>query len=212
MTIYSYRSNAVGVELPIIRNDYKERAANTFGAGVRAYIAEYARPETRNWLETARLLGLRYHGDEEPEEAKGGLVQRWADRPVAGIDAHDVWSVIDEARRITIPGITARNRDISDSRGRALFAALSSMFSWLKRQRRIESNPCAGVHRPAGPKARDRVLTADEMRWFWRACRSVDAPLAPGAPRPFETAAQGIAADRPEAERSCRHHARRTER
>ena len=36
-------------------------------------------------------------------------------------------------------------RDISDSRGRALLAALSSMFSWLKRQRRIESNPCAGV-------------------------------------------------------------------
>jgi hypothetical protein len=133
------------------RTEIKERAANTFGAGVRAYIAEYARPETRNWLETARLLGLRYHGDGELEEAKGGLAQRWADRPVAGIDAHDVWSVIDEARRIAIPGITARNRDISDSRGRALFAALSSMFSWLKRQRRIESNPCAGVHRPAGP-------------------------------------------------------------
>ena len=167
------------------RTEIKERAANTFGAGVRAYIAEYARPETRNWLETARLLGLRYHGDGEPEEAKGGLAQRWGDRPVAGIDAHDVWSVIDEARRVAIPGITARNRDISDSRGRALFAALSSMFSWLKRQRRVESNPCAGVHRPAGPKARDRVLTADEIRWFWRACESVDAPLAPSAPRPF---------------------------
>jgi integrase len=130
-------------------------------------------------------LGLRYHGDGEPEEAKGGVAQRWADRPVAGIDSHDIWSVVDEARRVAIPGITARNRDISDSRGRALFAALSSMFSWLKRQRRVESNPCSGVHRPAGPKARDRVLTADEIGWFWRACESVDAPLAPGAPRPF---------------------------
>src|ERR1700720_1849572 len=138
-----------------------------------------------------RGTGLRPLGfwacatDGEPEEAKGGLAQRWADRPVAAIDAHDVWRVIDEARRGAIPGITARNRDISDSRGPALFAALSSMFSWLKRQRRIESNPCAGVHRPAGPKARDRVLTADEIRWFWRACESVDAPLAPRAPRPF---------------------------
>jgi len=70
------------------------------GAGVRAYINEYARPETRNWLETARFLGLRYHGDGEPAEAKGGLAQRWADRPVAGIDGHDIWSVIDEARRV----------------------------------------------------------------------------------------------------------------
>jgi hypothetical protein len=77
-------------------------------------------------------LGLRYRGDDEPEEAKGGPAQRWADRPVAAIDGHDIWSTIDEARRVAIPGITARNRDISDSRGRALLAALSSMFSWLK--------------------------------------------------------------------------------
>ena len=49
------------------RTEIKERAANTFGAGVRDYIAEHARPQTRNWLETARLLGLRYHGDGEPE-------------------------------------------------------------------------------------------------------------------------------------------------
>jgi integrase len=59
------------------------------------------------------------------------------------------------------------------------------MFSWLMRQRRVDSNPCAGVHRPAGPKARDRVLTADEIRWFWRACESVDVPLAADAPRVF---------------------------
>ena len=134
----------------------------------------------------AGLLGLRYpNGNREPEEAKGGLAQRWADRPVASIDAHDVWSVIDEARRAAIPGIAARNRGISDARLRALFAALSSMFSWLKRQRRVESNPCAGVHRPTGPEARDRVLTADEIRWFWVACKSGHAPLAPGAARPF---------------------------
>ena len=168
------------------RTEIEERAANTFAAAARAYVDEHARPQTRNWLETARLLGLRYpKGDGEPEEAKGGLAQRWADRPVAGLDAHDVWSVIDEASRVAIPGIAARNRGISDARGRALFAALSSMFSWLKRQRRVESNPCAGVHSPAGPKARDRVLTADEIRWFWVASESVDAPSAPGAPRLF---------------------------
>ena len=194
------------------RTEIKERAANTFGAGVRAYIADYARPETRNWLETARLLGLRYHGDGEPEEAKGGLAQRWADRPVAGIDAHDVWSVIEEARRVAIPGITARNRDISDSRGRALFAALSSMFSWLKRQRRIESNPCARCPPARGAEgARSRAdrrrnpLVLAGMRIRRRAAGTRRSA-------PVRAAAQGIAADRPEAERSRRHDARRTER
>ena len=33
------------------RTEIEERAANTFGAGVCAYIDEYARQETRNWLE-----------------------------------------------------------------------------------------------------------------------------------------------------------------
>jgi integrase len=37
----------------------------------------------------------------------------------------------------------------------------------------------------AGAAARDRVLNSDEIRWFWQACESVDAPRAPGAPRPF---------------------------
>jgi integrase len=166
------------------RTGIEERAASTFAAAAVAYIDEYARPETRNWLETARLLGLRYPKNE-PEKAKGGLAQRWADKPVASIDSDDIFSAVDEARRVGIPGITVRSRSISDARGRALFAALSGMFSWLKRQRRVKSNPCAGVDRPAGPEARDRVLTADEIRWFWRACENVDAPLASGAPRPF---------------------------
>ena len=52
------------------RTEIKERAANTFGAGVRAYIAEYARPETRNWLETARLLGLRYQVMGNPKRPR----------------------------------------------------------------------------------------------------------------------------------------------
>src|SRR4029079_2340604 len=61
------------------RTEIEERAANTFAAAARAYVNEYARPETRNWLETARLLGLRYpKEDGEADEAKGGLAQRWA--------------------------------------------------------------------------------------------------------------------------------------
>jgi integrase len=41
------------------------------------------------------------------------------------------------------------------------------------------------VHRPAPPDARDRVLSAEEVRWFWQACESADAPLQFRAPRPF---------------------------
>ena len=39
--------------------------------------------------------------------------------------------------------------------------------------------------RPAAATERDRVLTNDEIRWFWQATETADAPRVPGAPRPF---------------------------
>ena len=166
------------------RSEVEDRAANTFGSCVRAYVDEHARPQTRNWEGTALLLGLRYI-DGKPTETRNGLVARWQAKPVREIDSHLVWGVIDEARRLGIPGIRARNHKKSEARARALFVALSSFFGWLKRERRVEGNPCSNLARPTGAKARDRVLSADEIRWFWAACELVDAPRVPGAARPF---------------------------
>jgi integrase len=159
-----------------------DRGKNTFAAAVRSYVEHYARPKQRRWPETARLLGLR-PSDLEP--IVGGLVQRWQDRPITEIDGHDIWSAIDEARRHAVPGLAARTQGASEARARALHSALSGLFTWLLRQRRIGTDPSAGLHPPAAPKARDRVLTSDEIRWFWKACESADAPRVPGAPKPF---------------------------
>jgi len=167
------------------RTEIENRDANTYTAAVRSYVREHAQPRTRNWRATAQLLGLSYDNGDEPTTTKGGLSERWADRPVASIDEHDIWSVIDEARRVGVPGIAVRNGGLSEARARALFVALSSLFSWLRRHRRVTANPCAGVPRPANAKARDRVLSADEIRWLWQACEMVDAPRALNAPRPF---------------------------
>ncbi|MGO9684616.1 MAG: tyrosine-type recombinase/integrase [Steroidobacteraceae bacterium] len=162
------------------RTEIEERSASTFGAAVRDYVNEFARPKTRNWRDTAKHLGLHYRDDTDTfDEAKGGLSQRWAERPVASIDDHDVWSVVDEARRLGIPGIGVRVEGIADSRGRAVFAALSAMFGWLKKQRRVKSNPCADLDRPSPGAPRDRVLAADEVRWLWKACDAIDAPFGP---------------------------------
>jgi hypothetical protein len=84
--------------------------------------------------------------------AGGGLVQRWGDKDVKKIDAATVWVAIDEARRNAVPGIAARNRGSSEPRARGLFVALSSLFGWLKDKRRVDTNPCADVPRPHGPK------------------------------------------------------------
>jgi integrase len=159
-----------------------DRSKNTFAAAVRSYVEDYARPKQRRWPETARLLGLR---PDDLEPIVGGLVQRWQDRPITEIDGHDLWSAVDEARRHAVPGLAARNKGASEARARALHSALSGLFTWLQRQRRITADPTAGLHPPSAPKPRERVLSSDEIRWFWTATESADAPLQPGAPRPF---------------------------
>jgi integrase len=167
--------------------ELEEQKAGAFAACVRNYVEEYAKPKNRNWRESARLLGLDYPRDGgEAAETKGGLLQRWGDKPVRNIDGHDVWSVIDEAKRVGVPGLDARNPGKSDARARRLFATLSSFFTWAQRQRFVEANPCRSVPQPATATARDRVLSDDEIRWFWQACEFADAPRVPGAPKPFK--------------------------
>jgi integrase len=164
------------------RAEIKERVSTSFAACARQFIVEHrtksGEPQ-RRWRETARLLGLIYapgsDPTSEPEIAKGGLTERWADKPVGDIDGHDVWGMVDEARRVGIPGCHSRNKGLSEARARALFATLSNFFGWLQRHRLVSGNPCAGVHRPTVSTGRDRILSADEIRWFWEACERIDA-------------------------------------
>jgi integrase len=154
--------------------------ANTFGQLVRKYVAEHARPKTRNWRDTARMLGLSYPktGDGEPEEIEGGLAQRWASRDAGAVTEHDVWSVVEEARSSAIPGIEPLRKDeVSDVRAGLFFSAVSGLFGWLKKRRLIDSNPALGISRPEPPPARDRVLTSAELKKVWAAAEQLGPPF-----------------------------------
>lgn len=159
--------------------DNGQAAASTFGLLVRQYVKEHARANTRRWRETARNLGLLYPLEGEPTAARGGLAERWADRPVTSIDGHDIHGVVDEARRRGMPGLGRRNAGISDARGRAMGRTLSKFFGWLLQHRRVTNNPCVGVWCPPPPPRRERVLTDSEIRWFWQAAGSLGSPFGP---------------------------------
>ena len=176
-------------------------ASNTFGAAVRSFVEEHHKPNTRSWRKIARQLGLVYPlpdseaksgqpNSSDPIELRGGLAERWADKLVTDIDEHLIWQVVDEATRVGVPGLGVSNKGISEVRGRAFFIVLSSLFSWLKRQRRIKTNPCSGISRPGKSNKRQRELTHDEIRWFWQACETVDAPHSLTAVRPFKPVLQ----------------------
>jgi integrase len=154
-------------------------AKNSYGSLLRQFISERARPKLRRWRDVARLLGLIYpkSGDGEPKVVAGGLAQRWADKPVRSIDGHDIFAVMDEARRRGIPGLEKRTDGPSDSSARAVLAALSSLFGWLWKNRLVDANPCASVHRPDAAMARDRVLRESEVIAFWRAADTEDEPF-----------------------------------
>jgi hypothetical protein len=64
---------------------------------------------------------------------KGGLAERWSDRPVTKIHPHDIWAVVDEARRLGVPGLERRAVGRTDPLGRVMLACLSSFFGWLKK-------------------------------------------------------------------------------
>jgi integrase len=149
-------------------------SANTFAAAAKDFVERHARPKVRRWQELARLLGLQPH---DLSLIPKGLADRWAERPVVEIDGHDIHSVIDEARRLGVPGLERREDGPSESRARKLFSVLSKLFSWLVQQRRLTVNPCIGVHRPDTPKARERVLSNAEIAKFWRATDTAPAPF-----------------------------------
>jgi integrase len=150
------------------RSEHATRAKSTFAAAARDFVEGHAMKKTRRWQEQARLLGLQPNA-EGLEVIRGGLADRWRDKPIAEIDGHDIHALTDEARRKGVPGLERRSDKPTEARARAMFSCLSKMFGWLAQHRRVEKNPCAGVHRPETPRARDRVLTDAEIKAFWSA-------------------------------------------
>jgi integrase len=58
-------------------------------------------------------------------------------------------------------------------------ACIKAMFNWAIRKEMIEANPAALVERPGVEQARERVLTADELRWIWPAFETLGYPFGP---------------------------------
>lgn len=171
----------------------QEREINTFGQAARDFVDRHKVAKTgqrpRRWRENARMLGLDYPiAGGDPTVIRHGLCDRWAEKPIAEIDGDNIYHIIEEARRHGVPGLGRHNEGASDARGRKMADVLGTLFKWLKTHRRIAANPCVGMHRPAAPASRERVLnvkvdvrSGDELRWFWQAADAIGDPFGPPA-------------------------------
>ena len=62
---------------------------------------------------------------------------------------------------------------------RAVFAYASIMFGWAASGGYIDRNPLQDMNKPPAPKARERVLSDEELAAVWRAAAELPKPFGP---------------------------------
>ncbi|NGQ93091.1 integrase arm-type DNA-binding domain-containing protein [Rhodobacter sp. HX-7-19] len=130
--------------------------------------------DNRNKIETLigqfakrHLKGLK-SGDVVKRELDRFVVKDWGDRDIHSITKRDVIDLLD--------GIADSGRVVTANRIRAY---LNKFLNWCVERDILPMSPATGVKPVAKETSRDRVLTDDEIRWFWQACDAEGFPWGP---------------------------------
>jgi integrase len=91
----------------------------------------------------------------------------WRGRTVHDIQRRDIRELVESV---------AKDRPVMANRA---LAHLSKFFNWLCEQDIIAASPCAGVKPPTAERARDRVLSDEELRLVWRAADKLGGTFSP---------------------------------
>ena len=113
------------------------------------------------------LKGLK-SGDVVRRELDRFVVKEWGDRDIHSITKRDVIDLLD--------GIADSGRVVTANRVRAY---LNKFLNWAVERDILRLSPATGVKPVAKEASRDRVLTDDEIRWFWQACEAEGFPWGP---------------------------------
>ena len=176
------RQRAMGKDLVAARHrdrlEHKAGGARTFSQAALDFTEQYLKREVRRWEASARLLGVVVGDDGKLAMRPKGLADRWRDRPITEINGDDIHLIVDEVREKAVPGLPRRAGAPSEGMARAMYSCLSKLFSWLLEKRRVKVSPVVGVTMPKSSKARDRVLSDDELKHFWTACAKAGEPAS----------------------------------
>src|SRR5262245_44879994 len=122
-----------------------------FGALVPEFIERYAKPNTRSWRETERLLKREFAD--------------WNRRLIPDISRRDVNGVL--------AAIVKRG---SPSSANHALAAVRQFFNWAVDEWHPNSSPCVGIRAPSKTKSRERILTTNELSKIWSAAEGMGFP------------------------------------
>ena len=107
----------------------------------------------------ARHLSTLKSGETVKRELNRHVVAIWGERDIQTITKRDVIDLLD--------GIADSGRVVTANRVRAY---LNKFLNWAVERDIIGQSPAMGVKPAAKEKSRDRVLTDQEIKWFWQAC------------------------------------------
>jgi len=137
---------------------------DTVAAVVEAFLDDWQkRPKRRGGMRADSYVEtLRQHFDNR-------VLPRWRGRHIGDITRSDVNELVTEV---------AKEAPVLANR---VLAAIKAMFGWALRQDPplVTANPAALVERPGVETARDRVLSAEELRFIWPAFGGLGYPFGP---------------------------------
>ena len=140
---------AEGRDPALERQLAKQRAiSNKFSDIARQFLEMHA-SQNRTVDETARIL-------------KRDVLPKWDKRSIHDISKRDVNDLLDAVVARGSPTMTNR-----------LLAALRKLFNWCVSRGVITASPCAGIDAPSKEKARDRVLSDDELVTIYNTARQM---------------------------------------
>ena len=162
--------------------DARQRARDTMAAATEGRdpagevkAAKAPKPEDdRDKLAAVIGLFMKRHAAHNRRAAdvaamfRRDVLPKWGDRDIHEITKRDVIDLLD--------GIVDRGSPITANR---LLAHLRTLWTWAKGRDIITVSPFDGIKPPSPEKSRDRVLTDQEIIWFWRACEKLGQPFGP---------------------------------
>jgi integrase len=139
------------------RRESAEPDELSFAAVARRYLKQQVEKNTAasTYRETARIM------DQD-------VIPVWGKRPIGLIQRRDVSALID-----------AKAESGAEVQANRVLARLRTLFGWAVAKDLIALNPCEGLKPPTKERARDRVLSDDEIRLFWRAAGELGWPFGP---------------------------------
>lgn len=149
------------------KNPSAEKKA-TKAAKLEAQLSDRDKIKTLIGQFDSRHLSSLKSGRVVRRELDRHVVSEWGERDIHEVTKRDVIDLLD--------GIADSGRVVTANRVRAY---LNKFLNWAVERDILLMNPATGVKPVAKEASRDRVLSDDEIRWFWRACEAEGFPWGP---------------------------------